>query len=46
MVAGHYLSDLEMKNAGTWQVSDLTLHMLYQTGNRNMFQEARRAARG
>jgi len=46
MVAGHYLFDLEMNSAGTWQVSDLTLHMLYQTGNRNMLQEAGRVARG
>jgi len=45
MVAGHYLFELEMHN-GAWQVSDLTLHMLYQTGNRNILEQARRASHG
>jgi len=31
---------------GAWQVSDLTLHMLYQTGNRNILEQARRASHG
>ena len=45
MVAGHDLFELEMNN-GAWQVSDLTLHLLYQTGNRNILEQAGRASRG
>jgi hypothetical protein len=38
-VAGHYVFELETQ-AGAWHMSKLTLRTLYQTGNRDLLNEA------
>jgi hypothetical protein len=39
MVAGHYLFEL-VEAAGQWRIAKMTLQAYYQTGNRNLLQEA------
>jgi SnoaL-like protein len=39
MVAGHYVFELQMID-GRWRVSTLTIHTLYQSGNRDLLRLA------
>ncbi|HWO14576.1 MAG TPA: nuclear transport factor 2 family protein [Polyangiaceae bacterium] len=42
MVAGHYVFELSVRDAG-WQIDAMTLHTYYQTGNRQLLEQAAQA---